>query len=420
MTSKLASDVQAISGQWLREMDLASLFVGPLAPLEESDSIIDLVAVGKASREMAAATRSILGDRVRRRLIVCDSESASLDPPDPDVLVGEHPIPGEGSRYAARALLAFLGAGTEAELTLFLVSGGASSLCSWPETPLEMSDLQRVWAAALENGVDITTLNKVRAATSAIAGGAILRHVRTKRSRSLIMVDNVVSGAEWVGSGLTYEYAPERGEIESLIEQIGLDQDPLGDELRAAFERRTTSMAAPVTCAHENTVVADPGMLLQRALAEAGRRGYQVIDMGSRVHGDVQAVCVEWAHVLEPVSRLGGPYCVVGVGEVTVQVRGRGMGGRCQEFAWSMAGVLEHLGRDAAFAARASDGRDFLRGVAGAWVDSSTTKRARALGMDWLQVKQENDSYRGLLAVDQLLSGGHTGWNLCDVYVAAL
>jgi glycerate-2-kinase len=85
-----------------------------------------------------------------------------------------------------------------------------------------------------------------------------------------------------------------------------------------------------------------------------------------------------------------------------------------------MAGVLEHLGRDAAFAARSSDGRDFLRGVAGAWVDATTKRRAQALGMDWLHLKRENDSYRGLLAVDQLLAGGHTGWNLCDLYVAVL
>jgi glycerate-2-kinase len=85
-----------------------------------------------------------------------------------------------------------------------------------------------------------------------------------------------------------------------------------------------------------------------------------------------------------------------------------------------MAGVLDHLDREAAFAARASDGRDFLRGVAGAWVDTTTKKRAHAKGIDWLQLKQENDSYRGLLAVDQLLKGGHTGWNLCDLYVAVI
>ncbi len=420
VTSRLAADVQAISTQWLHELNLPALISEHLTPLEALDVGVDLVALGKASREMAAAVHSILGSQVRRRLLVCDVESASLSPQDPDVRVGEHPIPGDGSLAAARELVEFLDAPSEADVTLFLLSGGASSLCSLPEPPLDLGDMREIWHAALATGIDITALNKLRAATSQIAGGSILRHVHTAGSRSLIMVDNVLSGAEWVASGLTYEYTPPRSEVESLVERIGLTNTGLGNKILAAFDSRSSAMALPVHDVHANAVVADPEVLLDEAVREAGRRGYRVVDMGSHISGDVHDVCDEWAHVLARVSRLDGRYCVVGVGEVTVQVRGNGLGGRCQEFAWSMAGVLEHLGRDAAFAARSSDGRDFLRGVAGAWVDATTKRRAQALGMDWLHLKRENDSYRGLLAVDQLLAGGHTGWNLCDLYVAVL
>ena len=401
-------------------MELPALIEEHLALGDEPDVEVDVVALGKASREMVAAARSVLGPRVRRQLIICDRESAALDTDDPDVLVGEHPIPGEGSLHAAQKLLAFLDEAPASGFTLFLLSGGASSLCSWPEPPLEVSDMQGVWTAALAAGIDITSLNKIRAATSHLAGGAVLRHVRTRRSQNLIMVDNVISGAEWVASGLTYDYAPPRSEVEALIDRVGLDGSPLGDKLLAAFDARSVSMTRPVTCLHENTVVASPEMLLAQAVKEASRRGYQIVEMGSHIQGDVQSVCEEWAGVLQRVSGLDGPHCVVGVGEVTVQVRGGGLGGRCQEFAWSMAGVLESLGREAAFAARASDGRDYLPGVGGAWVDTSTKQRAEEVGIDWLGLKMENDTYRGLQAVDQLLDGGHTGWNLCDLYVAVL
>jgi glycerate-2-kinase len=356
---------------------------------------------------------------VTRRLIICDAESARGDE-SPDLFVGEHPLPGSGSLAAARALLSFLDTPSNAESTLFLLSGGASSLCSLPEEPLDFADLHGVWDAALATGIDITVLNKIRAATSRIAGGAVLRHVHTPTSQNLIMVDNAVSGAEWVGSGLTYEYTPDRSEVDYLLSLAELNDTPLGEKLIRAFETRASTMARRVTTSHENTVTADPDMLLQRALEDAGQRGYRVINMGSDVHGDVREVCEKWANVLEHLSARDGPYCLVGVGEVTVKVLGQGIGGRCQEFAWTMAGVLDHLDREAAFAARASDGRDFLRGVAGAWVDTTTKKRAHAKGIDWLQLKQENDSYRGLLAVDQLLKGGHTGWNLCDLYVAVI
>jgi glycerate 2-kinase len=110
----------------------------------------------------------------------------------------------------------------------------------------------------------------------------------------------------------------------------------------------------------------------------------------------------------------------MGVGEVTVRVGGAGTGGRCQEFAWYMAKVLAELDRDAAFVARASDGRDFVEGVGGAWVERSTLERVLTSGVDWLAVAQANDSHSALRTLGQLLEGGHTGWNLCDLYVALM
>jgi glycerate-2-kinase len=68
--------------------------------------------------------------------------------------------------------------------------------------------------------------------------------------------------------------------------------------------------------------------------------------------------------------------------------------------------------------ARASDGRDYLTGVAGAWVDQSTVNRATLRGFDWTEIVTRNDSFRALDGLGQIIEGGPTGWNLCDLYVA--
>jgi hydroxypyruvate reductase len=270
------------------------------------------------------------------------------------------------------------------------------------------------------SGIDITTLNMIRASSSAIAGGGVLRHVRTARSQSLILVDNVISGVEWVASGLTYDYQPTREEVTSLIDQIGLSETPLGQRLLEASAHRAHALLSPVSSHYENAVLADPAMMLEYATVEARRRGYRVLDMGSHVHGNVAVVSEHWADVLRREVASSDSVAVLGVGEVTVQVRGAGTGGRCQEFAWYMAKVLAELDRDAAFVARASDGRDFVEGVGGAWVERSTMERAQSSGVDWLAVPQANDSHPALRALGQLLEGGHTGWNLCDLYAALM
>jgi glycerate-2-kinase len=411
-------DARAVSERWLTELSLERLTRARLSERALGDGGVNVVAIGKASREMSDAVDAVLGARVQRRIIVCDESSASRDAVSRDVVVGEHPIPGEGSWRAGESVVSFFEESTTATCTLFLLSGGASSLCVAPVPPLTLEDLRGVWDAALAAGIDITTLNKLRASTSAIAGGGVLRHVNTASSCSLILVDNVISGAEWVASGLTFDYEPTTEEVTGLLDQAALSGTELGGRLLKAHERRERLMDAPLTSRHENAVLAEPSMMLDHALDEARRRGYRIVNMGSRVHGDVESVVAHWRNVMRRALDDDASTAFVGVGEVTVRVEGVGTGGRCQEFAWLMAVVLAELGREGVFAARASDGRDFVRGVGGAWVESSTTQRAVAAGIEWSDVAQRHDTYPALQTLGQLIEGGHTGWNLCDVYVA--
>lgn len=411
----LREDADAIASRWITDLNLASLMATRLDDSSTLEGSIDVVAVGKASREMAGAAHSTLGPRVSRTLVISDI-GLSSEAPGERVLIGEHPTPGSGSLRAGEELTSFLQSDGHGDSALFLLSGGASSLCVLPAPPLTVDDLSEIWRAALRAGIDITTLNKVRATTSLLAGGAMLRHVRSTHSQSLILVDNVVSGAEWVASAMTYDYRPSDEEVDALWSSIDLDAN-LRAKMRSAFENRSRLMDVRPDLVHENAVVGEPAMVLPPMIEEATRRGYQVIDSGAHVIGDVEAVAREWGDVMR---NAGSRTVVLGVGEVTVQVEGGGQGGRCQEFAWLMANELKDSVRPSVFVARASDGRDYIEGVGGAWVSQSTMARITELGLDWSGVTRTHNTYPALQALGQLLEGGHTGWNLCDVYVAVV
>jgi len=409
----LLEDARAISSKWIEDLKLSSLIEDRLDAGAPIEGTVDLVAIGKASREMARAAQMVLGSRVRRTMVVSEAGEES-GTSEGRVLFGEHPIPGAGSLRAGTEVVTFLESDEYAESTLFLLSGGASSLCVLPAAPLTLDDLSEIWRASLRAGIDITTLNQIRATTSLVAGGAMLRYVRSARSKSLILVDNVVSGARWVASAMTYEYAPSREEVETLWGAIDVDLSLRARMLRA-FEARAQLMAVRPGVEQENVVVGEPAMMLSSAIEEASRRGYRVINRGARVIDDVRAVAREWGEVTKNANERTA---VVGVGEVTVQLDGGGQGGRCQEFAWLMAKELSDSARPSAFLARASDGRDYVDGVGGAWVTESTLARIGELDIDWSGVARAHDTYPALRALGELLEGGHTGWNLCDLYVA--
>ncbi len=414
----LLKDGLRLSEAWRTTLNLGAHLQEQLRQGDVLTQEFDIVSIGKASREMTSVTVKILGDRVHRTLIVSDVASIGAPTASTIEVVGEHPVPGERSLEAGRRVLEFLGQPSDATCTLFLVSGGASSLCALPQPPVTLDDLAVIWDSALETGANITVLNQLRAASSQIAGGAVLGHVRTARSLTLLMVDNVVSGAPWVASGLTYDYRPTPKDVKKLIREVALTGSSVEERVLAACRRRAHSMGAFANTNHKNVVIVEPSMVLSSTIAEARRLGYVVVDLGADIQGDVAEVAELLERSLRGALSTAGPVCVVGVGEATVRVRGNGVGGRCQELAWLMARRLSTLDRDVVFVARATDGQDFLPGVSGAWVDGSTFVKCSALNVDWEVVANSNDSYHGLRVLGQLLDGAHTGWNLCDLYLA--
>jgi glycerate 2-kinase len=420
VTAKLLNDALAISDAWSNGLDLRALIETQLRESRMLDRDVDVVAIGKAAREMSAATHDVLGERVRRQLVIVDEGPAFSMDSDVEFVIGEHPLPGLGSLLAGQRLVEFLERSSGAECTIFLISGGASSLCALPASPLDLEDLHELFAAALQSGADITTLNRLRAASSSIAGGAILRSVLTPRSLSLVMVDNVVSGERWVASGLTFDYEPTRDEVRDLLGVIGRSDTRLASRILEASEDRAELMIRPVTTVHENRVIAQPSQVLVAVADEATRRGYRVLDLGASLHGDVQEIVDLMTARVTSETLVPKPFCVVGVGEATVRVRGSGVGGRCQEFAWRMAGAFGAYERDFLAVARATDGRDFVRGIAGGWSNNETVRRARERGIEYTRVIRESDSYSALHELGQLIPGGRTGWNLCDVYLVTV
>jgi glycerate 2-kinase len=408
-------DALNIARRWLGDLSLADQINVQLSS-EPLAGAIDVVGIGKAAREMVRAVEVSFVGSVARRFIVCDADSARREPSDDTVRIGAHPLPTVASVQAARELISFLESGSESNATVFVISGGASSLCNLVEPPLTLDDLETMWRFALRAGIDITTLNQLRAATSQIAGGRILQHLRSRESLSLLMVDNVVSGAPWVASGLTYEVNFSVVEVEALIDAFQIDDHGLIERIRAASSHRRNSFASTAALPHRNVVVAEPSMMLSAAASTASALGYHVISLGANVVGEASDVAHQMCEIAHSLTT-SEPVCVIAAGEATVSLTGSGTGGRCQEMAWATAPLLAQSDRACSFVAHASDGRDHVAGVAGAWADNATMTRIIEAGINWSRTLEQHNTGPALEAIGQLISGEHTGWNLCDLYV---
>ena len=97
-------------------------------------------------------------------------------------------------------------------------------------------------------------------------------------------------------------------------------------------------------------------------------------------------------------------------------VRGRGQGGRAQEFALAAAVEIEGLS-DLWIAGFATDGTDGPKPVAGAVVDGDTAARARHRKLSVVQALRENDAYPFFKQLNAHIVTGPTGTNVNDLYL---
>jgi len=134
--------------------------------------------------------------------------------------------------------------------------------------------------------------------------------------------------------------------------------------------------------------------------------------------------------VIEKSAHMGQPICVLAAGETTVQVRGNGIGGRCQQMALSAAIRMHELmasGSDlehdfgVAFLTAGTDGQDGPTEAAGALADPGLVARALRSGIgDAEAFVKDNDAFTFFSRVDKgrnLIKTGLTGTNVMDVHI---
>src|SRR5262249_44231968 len=176
----------------------------------------------------------------------------------------------------------------------------------------------------------------------------------------------------------------------------------------------------PVLAGVTNVVIGNNGLVVDAAVEEARRLGLAPCLLTRRLQGEAREVARVFGALLDETARgglvRGRPACLIAGGETTVTVRGRGAGGRCQEFTLARVPEIATM-RDIVVLAAGTDGSDGPTTAAGAVADSTTLEQARGRGLDARGALADNDSHSFFAALDDLVVTGPTGSNLMDVYL---
>ena len=378
-----------------------------------------LLAVGKAAPAMAVAFVAAYESQRLRGLVIGTHGAA---PDGLPFVAAAHPVPDDRSAAAARAALALAGDCPPEGRLLVLLSGGASSLMALPAAGLSLADKGSTVRSLLAAGADITALNCVRKHLSAVKGGRLAARCRGRVDAWLIS-DVVGDDPSVIGSGPTVPDPTTYAEALAVLDRFG-GRDGFHAAVVTHLEdgtrgRHAETPKTPSDLPRASTrVIGSAEQARAGAAAHARSLGYDVVTCQTPVVGEArEAARAHLAWVRGVVAGRVRPTCLVSSGETTVTVKGRGRGGRNQEFVLAAALEMEAESLDWTVASIGTDGVDGPTDAAGACADGATCAAARRRGLDARVSIGDNDSWTFFDGVGGLIRTGPTDTNVGDIQV---
>jgi len=393
-------------------------------PLSHFERIF-VAGTGKASAAMAANVERILGSRITAGSVnVKYGHGQKLR--YVHVQEAGHPLPDENGLQGAREIVRLLSNLTERDLVIFLISGGGSALLPSPLPGITLEEKQKVTDLLLGCGAPIQEINTLRKHLSTLKGGGLARIAYPATLIALILSDVVGDPLDAIASGPTVPDPTTFEDCARILDRYELwEKVPpsVSLHIREGLEGKREETLKKGNPAFEkvyNLLVGNNLLAMKAAKEKAQALGYRTLILSSLVEGEAREVAKVHAamarEVLLSKNPIPPPACILSGGETTVTLKGKGKGGRNQEF--SLAAALEIAGQEEIVALSAgTDGTDGPTDAAGAFADNQTILRAKAMGLDPLIYLKENDSYSFFEKLGDLLVTGPTGTNVMDLRI---
>ncbi len=384
------------------------------------------IAFGKAAISMSKAIEDILGDSLTDGIAVTKHGfGGSLL--KMKVYESGHPMPDDHSVAAGKTVHSFLERTGERDLIFFLISGGGSALITLPRKGVTITDIVKLTDSLMRAGATIDDLNTVRKHLCSIKGGGLAKMAYPSQSVSLILSDVVGDPLDVIASGPTVPDTSTFSEFNEIVERYDLKLSPavsglLEDGLEGVIEE-TPKLGATVFERTSHYLVGNNALALQEAQKKASELGYNTMVLSSSIIGEAREVAKVFASIARE-ERLRGtplplPACILAGGETTVTMKGKGLGGRCQEMALSFGIEVSDL-EGVLLLAAGTDGNDGTTDHAGAFADGDTVQRGKNLQIDARHELYDNNSYIFFKETGDLIATGPTGTNVMDIYMVLI
>ncbi|MGB3091800.1 MAG: glycerate kinase [Candidatus Zixiibacteriota bacterium] len=388
-----------------------------------------VIGAGKASARMAQAIEELFGDRISSGIIITKKGHHLPLRGRIDLMEGAHPLPDREGLKGTRRIVKLLSPTAPDDLVIFLLSGGGSALLVSPVAGISLRDKIKLTDELLRCGADIKEINTIRKHISQVKGGRLAELAQPSPVLTLILSDVIGNRLDSIASGPT---APDRttfSDCMKIVKKYDLRKkipSSIYSHLeKGAGERlkETPKPRDPIFKKVKNVIIGSNRTALGAAERKARELGFNTYVLPRPVAGDTTRAAKRQVTLIRRIAERKGPVrppaCVISGGETTVKIKGKGKGGRNQEFALVAAMGIEGM-KNVVLLSAGTDGTDGPTDAAGAICDGETVRRALRKGLNPKSSLADNDSYHFFGKLGDLVVTGPTHTNVMDVHLALI
>jgi glycerate-2-kinase len=316
---------------------------------------------------------------------------------------------------AAEAMLQWIAQIRDNTPLLVVLSGGSSALVASPAEGISRASKIKLNDLLIRSGANISEINTVRKHCSRVKGGQTALQVSRLQTTVLVISDVSNDDLSTIGSGLFYPDSTTFVAAEEILKRYSIWNSMPSDiqkRIEAGIEGGVPETPKPGSISIPHTIVASNAIARAAAKQKAMELGYDAEVISEPL---VQSVENAVQDLSARVKKLKSGAALILGGEITVQVRGNGIGGRNQHLALLMTKELSE--QDVVFLAAGTDGVDGNSTAAGAWTDGNTIKKASSMNLSIEQSIADFNSFEFFKTLNQSIISGPTGTNVMDLYL---
>ncbi len=395
---------------------------------------------GKCTAEMARSLENILknSNDILYEGVINILEGLDISNMDSEsnikFIFASHPVPNEMGLKGTKAMMNLVENTDKKDLVIFLISGGGSALLPLPKQGITLKELQETNSLLLASGATIHEINTIRKHLSDFKGGNLAKKLYNSSGAtliSLIISDVVGDNLDSIASGPTVADLTTFKEAIKILKKYEIfNKIPLSVKKHLEEGVSNDKLENPKindACFNNvhNYMIGSVNSAAKEALSFLKKQNFNAVYFSNEVIGEAQDFGKKLYQIIsQNIKEItkrekNNKIALIGTGELTVTIKGKGIGGRNQEMLLSFLDFIKEKSFDYNFLIIAAnlDGIEGNSKAMGALIDNHVLNQIVEKKIGIKKYLENNDSNSFFKLIKSEIVTGPTGCNVNDLLI---